>query len=395
MEGTLSPASVSTKLQRVAELSRKEPGMVWTTLAHLIDLDLLKEAYRLTRKNGAVGVDGQTGKEYAVDLEDNLSSLLDRLKSGRYKAPPVLRVHIPKGDGKQTRPIGIPAFEDKVLQRAVSMVLEAVYEQDFLDCSYGFRPGRSAHQALKYLRDELWQMGGGFVLEVDLRSFFDTLDHKHLRKILDMRVRDGVIRRAIDKWLKAGILEGNTIVRNHIGTPQGGVISPLLSNIFLHEVLDRWFENDVKPRLAGRAFMVRYADDFLLVFSNPTDARRVVEVLPKRMGRYALKIHPDKTKLVDFINPAWRGYGGSTRYHGKPGSFDFLGFTHFWGKSRNQGKWITKRKTAAKRFAQAIKRVKEWCRLTVTFQLKTNTGFCAKSLEAITNTMESSAMVKA
>ena len=210
MSGTSSPESVSTKLQRVAKLSREAPEMVWTTLAHLIDIELLKEAYRLTRKNGAVGVDGQTAQEYAENLEDNLKSLLARFKSGSYKAPPVLRVHIPKGDGKKTRPIGIPTFEDKVLQRAVVMVLESVYEQDFLECSFGFRPGRSPHQALEYLRDELWKMRGGFVLEVDLRSFFDTLDHGHLREILDKRVRDGVMRRAIDKWLKAGVLEGGS-----------------------------------------------------------------------------------------------------------------------------------------------------------------------------------------
>ena len=294
MSGTSSPESVSTRLQRVAKLSREAPGMVWTTLAHLIDIELLKEAYRLTRKNGAVGVDGQTAQEYAENLEDNLKSLLARFKSGTYKAPPVRRVHIPKGDGKKTRPIGIPTFEDKVLQRAVVMVLESVYEQDFLDCSFGFRPGRSPHQALEYLRNELWKMRGGFVLEVDLRSFFDTLDHGHLRKILDKRVRDGVMRRAIDKWLKAGVLEGGAITRNDTGSPQGGVVSPILSNIFLNEVLDRWFEHEVKPRLYGPAFLVRYADDFVVVFADLRDAQRVLEVLPKRLGRFGLEIHPDK-----------------------------------------------------------------------------------------------------
>ena len=362
MAGTLSPDNVSTKLQRVAKLSRAKPELVWTTLSHLVDIELLREAYRLTRKNGAVGVDGQTDREYAENLESNLRSLLDRFKSGSYKAPPVIRVHIPKGDGGQTRPIGIPTFEDKVLQRAVAMVLEAVYEQDFLDCSYGFRPGRSPHQALENLRDKLWKIRGGFVLEVDLRSFFDTLSHGRLRKILDRRVRDGVIRRAIDKWLKAGALEGGLIEKSDTGTPQGGVISPLLSNISLHEALDAWFENEVKPRLSGSAFLVRYADDFVLVFEDLWDARRVMAVLPKRMARFGLKIHPDKTRLVNFKHPTWCGHRGLGEAIDKPGSFDLLGFTHFWGKSRNMGKWITKRKTARRRFSRALKRVAAWCR---------------------------------
>lgn len=236
--GTSSPSPVSTKLQRIAELVSQFPQMVMTTLSHHIDLEFLHEAYRLTRKSGAVGVDGQTAQEYAVNLEANLQGLLDRFKSGTYKAPPVRRVRIPKGDGIQTRPIGIPTFEDKVLQRAAAMVLEAIYEQDFLDCSYGFRPGRSAHMAL----DDLWQtltaMGGGWVVEVDIQKFFDHLDHGHLRGFLDRRVRDGVLRRAIDKWLNAGVLESGCVSHPDTGTPQGGVVSPLLANIYLHEVVD-------------------------------------------------------------------------------------------------------------------------------------------------------------
>ena len=362
MAGTSSPENVSTKLQRVAKLSREAPDMIWTTLAHLIDVEFLSEAYRLTRKSGAVGVDGRTAQDYAENLEDNLENLLALFKSGSYKAPPVRRVHIPKGDGEQTRPIGIPTFEDKVLQRAVAMVLESVYEQDFLDCSFGFRPGRSAHQALEYLRNGLWNMHGGHVLEVDLRSFFDTLDHGQLRKILDKRVRDGVIRRAIDKWLKAGVLEEGVVVRNDIGTPQGGVISPLLSNIFLNEVLDRWFESVVRPRLRGRGLLVRYADDFVLAFSRLDDVDRVLDVLPKRMGRFGLKLHPNKTRLVNFKHPAWRGCGRNDKHSGKLDSFDLLGFTHFWAKSFKTGKWIIKRKTARKRLSQALKGISVWCR---------------------------------
>ena len=282
MPETPSSDSISTKLRRIAKLAQDAPEMAFTTLAHHIDLDWLREAHRRTRKSGAVGVDGQTAEAYAADLENNLVRLLDRFKSGTYKAPPVRRVHIPKGDGRTTRPIGIPTFEDKVLQRAVAMVLEAVYEPDFREGSYGFRPGRSAHQALQSLWHDLMSMGGGWVLEVDIQRFFDALDHGHLRSFLHRRVRDGVLCRVIGKWLKAGVLEEGMYTCPETGTPQGGVISPLLANIYLHEVLDCWFEDVVRPRLGGHAFLVRYADDFVLVFASERDARRVAAVLPKR-----------------------------------------------------------------------------------------------------------------
>ena len=332
MSGTLGPGSILTGLQGVAELSRRKSGMVWTTLAHHIDFELLREAYRLTRKDGAVGVDGQTAQEYGENLEENLKTLLERLKSGTYQAPPVRRVYIPKGDGKKSRSIGIPTFEDKILQRTVVMVLEAVYEQDFLDCSYGFRPCRSAHQALATLWQELMRVGGGFVIEVDIEKFFDTLDHRHLRGFLDKRVRDGVIRRVIGKWLKAGVLEGGAVQETESGTPQGGVISPLLANIFLHEVLDKWFEQEVKPRMTGSAFLVRYADDALMMFSLEKDAKRVMAVLAKRFGRFGLSLHPEKTRLVDFRRPKHTDHQGGSGQGSGPAVFDLLGFTHYWGK---------------------------------------------------------------
>jgi len=259
--GIPSLDTISPKLERIAKLAKEAPEMAFTSLAHHIDIDWLREAYRRTRKDGAPGVDGASAGEYATKLEENLQSLLDRAKSGNYRAPPVKRVHIPKGDGSQTRPIGIPTFEDKVLQRAAAMALEAVHEQDFLDCSYGFRPGRSAHQALEVLQHGLVCMAGGWVLEVDIRKFFDTLDHAHLREILRRRVRDGVLLRLIGKWLNAGVLEGRELSYPDAGTPQGGVISPLLANVYLHEVLDVWFEREVKRRLHGRATLVRYAGD--------------------------------------------------------------------------------------------------------------------------------------
>jgi group II intron reverse transcriptase/maturase len=352
--GTSSPESVSTRLKRIAELAKKAPEMAFTTLAHHIDIDFLRVAYGMTRKDGAPGVDGQTADSYEKDLEANLQSLLERFKSGTYHAPPVKRVYIPKSDGSKTRPIGIPTFEDKVLQRAVAMILEAVYEQDFLDCSYGFRPGRSAHQALEALRNGLMDMHGGTVLDVDIQNFFGSLDHGHLRGFLDRRIRDGVLRRAIDKWLKAGVLEEGAVHYPESGSPQGGVVSPILSLIFLHEVQDQWFEDVVKPRLRGSAFLVRYADDSVMAFAREEDAKQVMEVLPKRFGKYGLTLHPLKTRLVRFRHPPRGGSGGQ-----RPESFDFLGFTHYWGKSK-RGKGVVQKKTARSRFTRAVKMIRAW-----------------------------------
>ena len=357
MPGTPNPETISPRLQRIATLAKAMPGGALRTLGQYIDIACLRDAYRRTRKDGAVGVDRQTAEQYAEDLERNLQSLLDRAKSGTYSAPPVRRVHIPKGDGVQRRPIGIPTFEDKILQRAVTMVVEAVYEQDFLDCSYGFRPGRSAHQALEVLRKGLMTMGGGWVLAVDIRSFFDTLDHGQLRAILCKRVHDGVLLRLIGKWLHAGVLEDGGITYPDAGTPQGGVISPLLANIFLHEVLDTWFENEVQPRLKGRAFLVRYADDVTVVFSREGDARRVWAVLPKRCARYGLTLHPEKTRLIAFRRPS----GADRDATARPESFAMLGFTHVWTRSR-RGYWVIKRKTARDRLSRALRAIAQWCR---------------------------------
>jgi RNA-directed DNA polymerase len=342
--------------------------MGFTSLAYLMDIDWLYEAWRRTRKGGAAGVDGQTAAEYERDLEANLRSLLERAKSGTYRAPPVRRVHIPKGgsggQATETRPIGIPTLEDKVLQRAVAMLLEPIYEQDFYDCSYGFRPGRSAHQALEALWKQAMDSRGGWVVEVDIRKFFDTLDHRHLRELLGERVRDGVLLRLIGKWLSAGVMEDGSISYPDSGSPQGGVVSPLLANVYLHYVLDDWFEREVKPRLKGRAYLVRYADDFVIGFTEEEDARRVMQVLPKRFGRYGLTLHPDKTRLVPFRQPPKAGGGptGKPGTPGKPGTFDLLGFTHYWAKSR-KGNWVVKRKTASSRLSRAVRSIAQWCRL--------------------------------
>jgi group II intron reverse transcriptase/maturase len=350
---------VLPKQQRIAQLASQSPEMGFTSLAYQMDLDWLLEAYRRTRKDGAVGVDGQTAADYEQDLEGNLRSLLERAKSGSYFAPPVRRVHIPKaGSPEQTRPIGIPTLEDKVLQRAVVMLLEPIYEQDFHPGSYGFRPGRGAHQALEQLREQLMATHGGWVLEVDISKFFDTLDHAHLREFVQQRVRDGVLLRLIGKWLNAGVMEAGQVSYPEAGSPQGGVISPMLANVYLHYVLDTWFEREVQPRLKGKAFLIRYADDFVIGFTEEQDARRAMEVLPKRFERYGLTIHPTKTRLVRFERPAKRDDDDS---HGKPESFDLLGFTHYWGRSL-RGNWVVKRKTSRKRLSRALRAINEWCR---------------------------------
>lgn len=354
MEGRPRPQTVSTKQQRIAELARQMPGTAITSLSHHMDLDWLREAHARTRKGGATGVDGQTAAEFEANLEDNLPVLLNGAKSGTYRAPPVRRVHIPKGDGSKTRPIGIPTYADKVLQRAVAMLLEPVYEEEFYDFSYGFRPGRSAHDALTALREQIESMrGGAWVLDVDIRGFFDNLDHEKLQHLLRRRVTDGVAVRLIGKWLNAGVLEGGVVHHPDTGTPQGGVISPLLANIYLHEALDSWWVKDVLPRMRGRACLIRYADDFVMLFSSRADALRVQAVLPDRMARFALTLHPEKTRLVNYRRPP----GGEER--SDPGSFDFLGFTHFWGRSR-KGALVPMRKTSKSRFSRALRALGQW-----------------------------------
>jgi RNA-directed DNA polymerase len=356
MTEPLHSGPISTRLQRIAELAKEHPDRSFRSVHHAIDAAFLREAFRRTRKGGSPGIDGQTASEYAENLEVNLGLLLDRFKKGLYRAPPVRRVHIPKGDGLATRPIGIPTLEDKILQRAVTMVVESIYERNFLPCSYGFRPHRSAHDALDAVWKETMAMGGGWVVEADIEGFFDAVDHTHLKAFLDRRVTDGVLRRAIHKWLNAGVMEEGAIRHPISGTPQGGVISPLLANIYLHEVLDCWFVGEVQPRMGGRTSLIRYADDFVILCSDREDAERILRVLPKRLGKYGLRLHPDKTRLVRFTRPSGGDSSGE-----RPGTFDLLGFTHYWGKSR-RGQSVVKRRTAKSRFSRSLRRVHDWCR---------------------------------
>ncbi|WP_434418463.1 group II intron reverse transcriptase/maturase [Nannocystis pusilla] len=358
MSGTPKPNNISTKQDRIAKLAQQMPGTALRTLGHHIEGEWLREAHRRTRKDAAPGVDGVTAEAYERDLEGNLERLLGAAKTGQYRAPPVRRVEIPKGDGK-SRPLGIPTHEDKVLQRAVAMVLEPIYESDFYDFSYGFRPGRTAHQALEALWRGLMNKRIGWVLDVDVQSFFDTLDHQLCRDLLSKRVSDGVIVRLVGKWLNAGVLEGGVVRRAAAGTPQGGVISPLLANIYLHEVLDRWWVEDVLPRMRGQAFLIRYADDFVICFEHEDDARNVQAVLPKRFEQYSLRLHPDKTRLLRFERP--RGDDARRSGPGQSRSFDFLGFTHTWAKTRRGG-WAVLRSTMRSRFTRAVRAITSWCR---------------------------------
>jgi group II intron reverse transcriptase/maturase len=354
MGDTLRSQTVSTRLQRIAKQAEDYPQMVFTTLAHHIDVDLLREAYRHTRKNSSPGVDGVTAKQYGEHLEENLQGLYDRLKSGRYKAPPVMRAWLEKDNGKR-RPIGKPTFEDKIIQRAVVMLLEPIYEQIFHDFSHGFRRGRSQHRALKELRENLIDLRINWIVIADITGLFDNLDHGILRSLIKKRMNDGTLLRLIGKWLNAGVMEGESIHHPEQGTPQGGVISPMLSNIFLHYVLDDWYKREVHHRLKGRSFLIRWADDFIIGFEYKSDAERVMKVVPKRFERYKLTLQPDKTSLVCFSKPF-------TKKESKErGTFDFLGFTFYWGKGR-KGYWTIKKRTARKRLSRFMKRIWQWCK---------------------------------
>jgi len=344
-----------TKQRRIAQAAGKYSGESLTNVAQYIDVPWMYCAYEWTRKDGAAGIDGVTAAEYEVGLMGKLENLAELLKSGNYFAPPVKRVYIPKaGSSTEKRPIGIPTYEDKILQRAIVMVLEPILEREFYGFSYGFRPGKSAHNALNQLWKESMGMNGGYVIDMDISKYFDTIDHGLLRGMLNRRVSDGVITRVIGKWLNAGVMDGEKREYPGKGTPQGGVISPLLSNLFLHEVLDDWFVKVVKPRMRGKASIVRYADDAVIMCELKEDAERIFKVLGARFEKYGLKIHPEKTKLLDFTKPGDGQSKGNS-------SFTFLGFTHYWTKSR-KGRWMVGRKTDSKRFQRAISAVNAWCK---------------------------------
>ena len=347
-----------TDISRIAELAKEDPKRQFYSIAHLITVGALHEAFRSLRKDASAGIDGVTYEQYETNAEENIRKLHQRLKEGKYRAQPLRRVYIPKDDGKQQRPISIPALEDKIVQKVVVDLLNAIYEQDFLDCSYGFRPGRGQHQALDKVGRVICARPTGWILEIDIRSYFDSIVRSALVEMIEKRVTDGSVLRWIGKWIKVGVIEDGRLLGSETGTGQGQPISPLLANIYLHYILDQWFEDEVKPRLKGEAYEIRFADDAILCFQHKEDAEKVLAVLPKRFEKYGLTLHPEKTRLIEFGRYAAK----NARKQGKkPATFNFLGFTHICARSR-QGKFTVHVKTIAKRLRRGLKAVWEWCK---------------------------------
>jgi len=346
---------MSPGLLKVVDRARRDPETKMYSLARLIDEDALKRAYGRIRKDAAAGVDGITKEQYGQQLEENIRSLHERLKSGRYRHQPIRRVHIPKGPGK-TRPIGISTIEDKIVQRALTEVLEAIWEQDFLPCSFGFRPKRSAHDALRAVDHMAFREGITWILEADIQAYFDSVDRHKLVEMLQNRIADKSFMRLVGKCLHVGVLDGEEFSRPDEGTAQGSIISPVLGNIYLHNVLDVWFDKEVRPRLEGHARLIRYADDFVIGFASKTDAVRVMALMAERMAAYELKLHPDKTRLVPFGRPRDNEPSGKG-----PATFDLLGFTLFWRRTRKGG-WALGMKTRKARLQRALQNLSEFCR---------------------------------
>jgi group II intron reverse transcriptase/maturase len=348
---------MSTELARIAELANKNKELKFLSVAHLLTVEAMERAYLSLKKEASAGVDGITYAQYEVKVRENLERLHDRLKSGRYRAQPLRRSYIPKQDGR-LRPIGIPVLEDKIVQKAAVELLSAIYEQDFLKCSYGSRPGRGAHEALDEIGRVMCQRPVSYVLEADICGYFDAMVREMLMEMIERRVGDRSMLRLIRKWINVGVMEEGRLLVTKTGTGQGQVISPLLANIYLHYVLDEWFEGEVKPRLRGEAYEIRYVDDFILCFQYREDAKRVLAALSQRFGKYGLRLHPEKTRMVEFGRSALaksEGLAGK-----RPGTFDFLGFTHICRRSR-KGKFTIHLRTARKRLSRSLKKVAAWC----------------------------------
>ena len=348
---------MSTKLDRLSELAKEERKRQFFSIAHLITPEALYTAFRGLRKDASAGVDGVTYKQYEKDAERSIRQLYERLREGKYQAQALRRVYIPKENGKQ-RPISIPALEDKILQKAMVEVLNAIYEQDFLNCSYGFRPGRGQHQALEEVGRVICTQPTSWILEIDITAYFDSIAREQLMEMIEKRVSDGSVLQLIRKWIRVGVIEEGQLLVSETGTGQGQTISPLLANIYLHYVLDEWFEEVVKPRLRGVAHEIRFADDGLLCFQYREDAEKVLSVLPKRFAKYGLTLHPEKTRLVEFGRYAEEN---ARRQGKKPGTFDFLGFTYICARSR-RGKFTVHVRTMRKRLRRGLKAVAQWCR---------------------------------
>jgi RNA-directed DNA polymerase len=349
---------MSTKLDRISELARESRQAQFLSITHLLTPEALMEAFKSLRKDASAGVDGVVYGEYQMEAEKKIQDLYERVKAKRYRAQPLRRIYIPKEDGKQ-RPLSIPSLDDKILQKATVTLLNAIYEQDFLPCSYGFRPGKSQQQALNEVGRVIRREPMEWVLEADISGYFDAIVRKKLVEMIERRVKDGSILRLIGKWIKVGVIDEGRLLTSETGIGQGQVVSPLLANIYLHYVLDEWFEQEVKPRLRGEAHEVRFADDFILCFQYKEDAERVLEVLRKRFVKYGLTLHPEKTRLLEFGKTA---VGKAERLGGKPPeTFDFLGFTHIARRNR-RGYFTIHVRTMRKRLKRSLKAVADWCK---------------------------------
>ena len=339
----------------IALKANEDPKCKFTSLAHLLTDDFLKECFRELKKRKSPGIDGVTVGEYANKLDVNITDLVVRLKAKQYKPQPVLRVYIPKSNGDK-RPLGIPAVEDKIVQMAIKKILEAIFEQDFIDTSYGFRPNLSCHDALRKLDKVIMNAPVNYVVDMDISKFFDTVNHKCLMEFLEQRIVDSSLLQLISRFLKSGIMEEGVYCETDQGTPQGGVLSPVLANVYLHFALDSWFETEVIPQLTGYAQLIRYADDFIVCFEKEEEAKAFEVALRQRMGKFGLTISEEKSKIIEFGRCACQRVG---KYGRKCETFDFLGFTHFCDKTR-RGKFKLGRKTSHKKFRQKMKDMNIW-----------------------------------
>jgi len=344
-----------TKLALISERARKEPGCQFISLAHLLNEVFLKECYFRLGRDRASGIDGVTWREYGENLDENLTGLVARMKAKRYKPQPARRVYIPK-DEYSKRPLGLPALEDKIVQKGIARILEAIYEADFLDCSYGFRPGRDCHQAISAVNKAIMRKPVNHVIEADIKGFFDNVSHTWMMEFLKVRIKDSSLLLLIRRFLKAGYIDADMVVATERGTPQGGNLSPMLSNIFLHYVLDLWFEKKLKPRLRGECYLVRYADDFICLVQYVDDARHMEQALQARFAQFDLELHPEKTRVISFGRFEREN---ARRQKRRPNTFDFLGFTHYCGYSR-RGRFIVCRKTSRKKLRKKCKELNAW-----------------------------------
>ena len=354
--GTQGPQVASSALDRVREAARRDAKQQFTNLLHHVRIDLLRQAYCSLKRDAAAGTDEVTWREYGDGLEERLTNLHDRLHGGNFRARPSKREWIPKPDGRQ-RPIGIAALEDKVVQKALVLILQQIYEEDFTGFSYGFRPGRSQHHALDAIYVAITQRKVSWVLDADIRGFFDTLDHTWLMKFLEHRVADRRILRLIRKFLRAGVSEDGQWSKTEVGTPQGAVISPLLANIYLHYVLDLWVQQWRQRHARGEVYIVRFADDFVMGFQYRSDAQRFEKELIQRLKSFGLELHEEKTRLIEFGRFA--AANREERGDGKPETFDFLGFTHYCAKRRSDGSFTVRRKTIAKKQRAKLSEVRQ------------------------------------